>query len=172
MRFAISASESEPEPERIALAIAVDFAKCEPFGVAVDFAQREPKPEPQREPIDLAQREPVRVAVAVSVDLAQREAFGEPVLHADVGAFCFSQRVAVSDAEWKSERWPECEPDTAPVDLAKRHAVRKPERVSLFDDELTHALLDAVDTTADFPTPLFPNCACGSHRTDDQGHLG
>jgi hypothetical protein len=31
-------------------------------------------------------------------------------------------------------------------------------------------LLQNIDNTADFPTPLFPNCACGSHRTDDWAH--
>lgn len=43
-------------------------------------------------------------------------------------------------------------------------------RIAIFDDKLVERLLDNVDNTADFPTPLFPNCACGSHRTDDWAH--
>ena len=43
-------------------------------------------------------------------------------------------------------------------------------RVALFDDKLVERLLDNIDNTADFPTPLFSNCACGSHRTDDWAH--
>ena len=44
------------------------------------------------------------------------------------------------------------------------------QRIALFDDKLVELLLDNIDNTADFPTPLFPNCACGSHRTDDWAH--
>ena len=51
-----------------------------------------------------------------------------------------------------------------------RDRVCTSQRLSLFDDALTRVLLDTVDTTTDFPTPLFPNCACGSHRTDDWAH--
>lgn len=43
-------------------------------------------------------------------------------------------------------------------------------RIALFDDDLVRRLLDIVGATADFPTPLFPHCACGSHRTDDWAH--
>ena len=48
--------------------------------------------------------------------------------------------------------------------------LRTTSRVALFDDELMQQLLENVDVTTDFPTPLFPNCACGSHRTDDWAH--
>ena len=41
------------------------------------------------------------------------------------------------------------------------------ERASLFQDELTHRLLDLVSIVVDFPTPLFPKCPCGSHNVDD-----
>ena len=44
------------------------------------------------------------------------------------------------------------------------------QRIALFDDKLVERLLHNIDSTADFPTPLFPNCACGSHRTDDWAH--
>ena len=44
------------------------------------------------------------------------------------------------------------------------------QRVALFEDSLMNRLLDIVDATADFPTPLFPNCACGSNRTDEWAH--
>ena len=44
------------------------------------------------------------------------------------------------------------------------------QRASLFEDHLMKSLLDTIDYTADFPTPLFPNCPCGSHRTDDWAH--
>ena len=44
--------------------------------------------------------------------------------------------------------------------------LRTSQRLSLFDDGVVRRLLDLVDATADSPTPLFPKCACGSHRTD------
>jgi len=44
------------------------------------------------------------------------------------------------------------------------------ERAALFDDNLIHKLLDLIDMAADFPTPLFPNCVCGSKRVDDWAH--
>ncbi len=44
------------------------------------------------------------------------------------------------------------------------------QRVAIFSDGLMHKLLDLVDATADYPTPLFPHCACGSHRTDEWAH--
>lgn len=43
-------------------------------------------------------------------------------------------------------------------------------RIALFDDKMVEMLLGNVERTTDFPTPLFPNCACGSHRTDDWAH--
>ena len=48
--------------------------------------------------------------------------------------------------------------------------IRTSDRVSLFEDDLTHRLLGLVDITLDFPTPLFPKCACGSGKTDDWAH--
>ena len=44
------------------------------------------------------------------------------------------------------------------------------QRVSLFDDALTQALLDKVEGTANMATPLYPNAPCGSHRVDDWAH--
>ena len=44
------------------------------------------------------------------------------------------------------------------------------QRVALFEDNLMKKLLDLVDATSDFPTPLFPNCACGSGNVDDWAH--
>ena len=44
------------------------------------------------------------------------------------------------------------------------------QRIALFDDKLVESLLNNVDRTADFPTPLFPNSPCGSHRTDAWAH--
>ena len=43
-------------------------------------------------------------------------------------------------------------------------------RVSLLDDNLTQTLLDTVQLTSDFPTPLFPRTACGSQTVDTWAH--
>ena len=51
-----------------------------------------------------------------------------------------------------------------------KDTIRTSERASLFADDLTHRLLDLVDITSDFPTPLFPKCVCGSQSVDDWAH--
>ena len=48
--------------------------------------------------------------------------------------------------------------------------IRISDRACLFEDDLTHRLLDLVNITWEFPTPLFPKCPCGSHSVDDWAH--
>ena len=51
-----------------------------------------------------------------------------------------------------------------------KDTIRTSERACIFEDDLTQRLLDLVAITSDFPTPLFPNCVCGSKNVDDWAH--